>query len=207
MQDGFAEAALNTNHKAFGYALQPLSAAHLFYLEAVRSPVFTRNQASVSDLLFAAKVCAEPVRLIGGTYRVPDPKPSLWDMWQFFLNTAFPKIFNRNSLAWVIYATDHMTTAAKMDTPDLVLQAASSPGILASVIRGSKLFSEGRAWSMPYGLLRNYIDIEDELAGGSIRFCPSEEEQEQIQAELEAADAAGLAFLAQHQPEDDGEPE
>jgi hypothetical protein len=55
---------------------------------------------------------------------------------------------------------------------------------------------------MPYGLLRTYVDVEDELAGAAIKFAPDDREQSEILAGFDEADRAGLEILRQIEEEE-----
>ena len=202
MQQGFAEAALNKEHHVFGYRMQPLSASHLMVLEAVDSPIVDSGKVEISDLLFAAKLCANPVELICGSWSVKIPSPSLGDSIRHLIASRNPAYFNRQAVAWASYWLDYLTTPEKLEAVDSGASPVSSPSVFACVVRAIPKLGEQRAWSMPYGLLRTYVDVEDELAGAAIKFAPDDREQAEILAGFDEADRAGLEILRQIEEEE-----
>ena len=198
MQSGFAESILNRDdHRVFGRRMQPLCAAHLLYLEATGNAIFRGEKLTLGDLLMAARVCSMRPRLIGGVWRVPYFSASIFDRLQFELNSIFPRIFERNCLAWMAYVEDYLQQPSKCETPDFHGKAISSPAVVAAVVRASSIFGEARAWSMPYGYLRACLDVSDELSGGVVRFEPDEDEIAETEQALAEADRAGAELLRQ----------
>jgi len=194
MQTAFAEAMLGGRHRVFGYDLQPFSAAHLAFLEAVDSPIFSVGESIGADqLLLAARVCASPVRLIRGGY-LPDVgklAPTLLDSIRLGLICASPAKFAKQVAAFRTYLDDYLASPEKYDTPNKKPRPMSSPTAFALVVQGAKIFGEERAWSMPFGLLRTYMDVYAESEGAEVRFTPDEADAEEIEKQLAAADEEG----------------
>lgn len=207
MQDGFAEAVLGTRHVVFGYRLQPLSAAHLLYLEAAGSPLVLEGETIAPvDLLASCKICACPIRLRNGSWipstRFGDGPRLKWgpvDAWRWARANTRKDMFLRRMKSWKGYVEDYLATPSKMHTPGNSPRQMSAPAVFASALIGSKYFGEQRAWSMGYGLLRTYLDVMDEARGGTVAFEPDEREAQRIEEAFDIADRNGAEILKQMQ--------
>jgi hypothetical protein len=183
--------------------MQPLSAAHLLWLEAVNSPVLSKDgECSADDLLVAAKLCSAPIRLVNGTY-TPDTrfKATIRDMWRLAMVSTNQKRFLLECKRWAIYCEDFLDTPGKYDTPGKKGRNLSAPAVFATAVIGTKLFGEERAWSMPFGMLRTCLDVYAEANGAELRFMPSEDEQEEIDRQLAEAEKRGAELLAKMKKE------
>ncbi len=200
MQDAFAEAAINRRHRVFGYALQPLSAAHVLFLQAIRSPVILGDRLSPVDLQTALKVCESRIELREGAY-VPAmlPKPGVLDQWRLAKLSVSTFAFYRACQQWVAYWEDFCAVPEKYDTPGHQPKSLTAPAVFSLVIQACQFVDEARAWSMPFGLLRSYVDVWHECQGGEVRFAPDEEEEAEIEKQLAEAEEAGRRWLEERE--------
>jgi hypothetical protein len=196
MQTAFAEALLGGRHRCFGYNLRPFSAAHLAFLEAIGSPVVSGGKPILpDDLLLAAKVCAAKVSLRNGAY-VPavSLRPTLLDSVRLAWVSTSQARYSRAIAEFRCYLDDYLETPSKYETPGKKPRPMSAPAVFAVVVQALPMLGEERAWTMPFGLLRTYIEVHAESNGAEIRFTPDEEEAAQIERELAAAEEAGKAI-------------
>lgn len=196
VRDDFADIYLGARAKCFGYRLQPLSVAHLLYLSASKNPIATGHKFGPEHLLHAAKSCSGKVhKTRSGIYSIKPPKVSIRDSARLGIARGSKKYFTKQVQVFAAYWRYYLTGVEKAETARIP-KPLSSPAILAQAIKASLSFGEERAWSMPYNLLSNTLEILNELEGGDTRFVADKDTLAEIQAELDKADEAGRELAA-----------
>jgi hypothetical protein len=199
MQAGFAEAVMSAPHSLLGLRLRPFCAAHVVFLESVKSPLVSQAKgasANIGDFLLAAKVCAAKPELYHGTWQINPDKIRF----TFFDNFRASSLISRRKLdraieAWTAYRNDYLTAPERMDAVGHSPAPLSAPGVIATVSASLDYLPEERAWSMPLGLLTTYAECRAEIKGAKIKFKPGEEELEDIQMRFKMAEEKGKQLL------------
>ena len=197
MQDGFAEAFLHAPHRILGIRLRPFCACHFLHLDAIKNPlVRNRHNIDASQLLYALKVCNLKPAFDCGVWQI---KP---EQIRFTFRDKFrlARLCNKGLQAgiikqWEAYQEDYLALPNRMECSDYNPAPLSSPGVVASVTSALEFMPEERAWTMPLGTMYTYAEVRAELKGAKIRFEPSEEDKEEILAQLKEAEEAGRKLL------------
>ena len=200
MQAGFAEAVLGGVHRVFGYRLQPLSAAHLFAMDAAKLPMMRDEKGITAEgLCLAAKICSSRIRLIDGAWQPAVKwKASLMDAYRVQVCHYSESYLNQQAAAYADYLADYTQSPEKLKlvaTKEKPGKDLTSPRLFSIVTRAIPLLGEQRAWSMPYGLLQTYLEVQAELDGAEIAFAPDEAELSAIEEALKLAEENGRKIL------------
>jgi hypothetical protein len=203
MQTGFSEAVMSAPHSLLGLRLRPFCAAHVVFLESVKSPLISPTHAATADIgdfLVAAKVCATKPELYHGTWQINPDRIKF----TFFDGIRVSFLLSRKTInnaldAWTAYRNDYLTAPERMEAVGHAPAPLSAPGVIASLSASLDYLSEERAWCMPLGLMTVYAECRAEIKGAKIRFKPDDEEVDRIKQEFEAAEEKGKRIMEERQ--------
>lgn len=194
----FAEAWVNSKHKAFGYKLKPFSCWHKFLLGVYESPLLGdgEDDPTIEDVVTAVQI----FRL---SYpQTPSPN-KIWVRLHFYLRSW--KVA-KEAMAVRAYFDDYLSfpefwTKKESSEGDSVKGRGSPPDVLSTTTALLMLgFSEKEAWDMPIGKAFWYSSVYAIQLGADLDFVTLEEQemQENIDTIKEDMEEAREKFMKEH---------
>lgn len=175
MQDAFASPAFIGSHRVCGYALQPLSAAHLLAIEGLNIGVYPHGEIKAQTLIYVCKILRQKPRGIG---LLTPKKLSILDQIKCGLLIGSAKYREKNIKSFVSYWREFSERPSRCQT-DSEGRGITSPAVWGSVVQAVRMGIDiDAAWSMPYNRLAVYVDVFAESEGAKISFEADEYELE-----------------------------
>jgi hypothetical protein len=168
LDESFAEAWLNNDHKVLGFRLLPFSLWHKFLLTVTGSRALTGDQLSMFDVVGFCKVC---------TNRYPSAKYKFTKLDQ--LRILLTRNKKNVSERVESYIKDYCAFPEFWEKKQGEGKATGGPpDPLGSVVSLLAMgFSVNEAWDMPLGMAQYYTSAYMQQQGADIEFITSEEKE------------------------------